>query len=217
MSATMKGPGVAPTALRPGVRADIQGIRGLAVLLVVVFHVRDLVPGGYIGVDVFFVVSGFVITTMLRAQLRSTGSVPIRSFFARRVRRLLPMLALTLTLTSVLGVALLSPLGASAVTSKTAVAAALLNANTFLARQANDYFALPADANALLHTWSLSVEEQFYLVVPFVLLAGTALVGPSSRSRRCRSGGSASWCSASPVSDRSPCSPRRWPDASRVR
>ena len=173
----MKGPGAAPVALRPGVRADIQGIRGLAVLLVVAFHVRDLVPGGYIGVDVFFVVSGFVITTMLRAQLRSTGSVSIRSFFARRVRRLLPMLALTLTLTSVLGVALLSPLGASAVTSKTAVAAALLNANTFLARQANDYFALPADANALLHTWSLSVEEQFYLVVPFVLLAGTALVG----------------------------------------
>jgi len=172
----MNSPGVAPGALRPGVRADIQGIRGLAVLLVVAFHTRDLVPGGYIGVDVFFVVSGFVITTMLRAQLRSTGSVSMRSFFARRVRRLLPMLALTLTLTSLLGVALLSPLGASAVTSKTAVAAALLNANTFLARQATDYFALPADANALLHTWSLSVEEQFYLVVPFVLVAGMALL-----------------------------------------
>lgn len=156
-------------------RTDIQGLRALAVVLVVGFHVRGWIPGGYIGVDVFFVVSGFVITSMLERQVVRGGSVGIRSFFARRARRLLPMLALTLGVTSLLGVLLLSPLGAASVTAKTGVAAALINANTFLSRQSQDYFALPADANALLHTWSLSVEEQFYLVVPFVVAAVVAL------------------------------------------
>jgi peptidoglycan/LPS O-acetylase OafA/YrhL len=154
---------------RPAMRADIQGLRGLAVLLVVGFHVRGWVPGGFIGVDVFFVVSGFVITSLLQSQLRADGSIRVGSFFARRVRRLLPMLAITLGVTSLLGVALLSPLGASAVTARTGIAAALFNANTFLSRQSDDYFALAPEANALLHTWSLSVEEQFYLVVPLVV------------------------------------------------
>lgn len=144
-------------------------------LLVVGFHVREWIPGGFIGVDVFFVVSGFVIATLLTRQVRTSGSVSVRDFFARRVRRLLPMLAVTLSVTSLLGVALLSPLGASAVTSKTSIAAALLNANTFLSRQADDYFALQPSANALLHTWSLSVEEQFYLVLPFLVVAGLAI------------------------------------------
>lgn len=155
-------------------RDDIQGMRAVAVLLVVVFHVREWIPGGFLGVDVFFVISGFVITSMLRDQVRR-GHVSIGAFFARRVRRLLPLLAVTLTLTTAAGFWLLSPLGPADITAKTAVAAALLNANTYLARQSQDYFALPADANALLHTWSLSVEEQFYLVVPF-LVAGAAAV-----------------------------------------
>ncbi len=176
-------PTLPPTSHRP----DIQGLRGVAVLLVVAFHATGLVPGGYLGVDVFFVVSGFVITRLLRSESRRPGSIRPTAFFARRVRRLLPMLALTLSATALLGVLLLSPLGASATTSKTAIAAALLNANTFLARQANDYFALPADANALLHTWSLSVEEQFYLVYPFLLLAGLAVL------RRVRAGSRRRW------------------------
>ncbi len=155
-------------------RADIQGLRGVAVLLVVAFHVHRTLTGGYIGVDVFFVISGFVITGYLRGQVRRTGVVDIREFFARRVRRLLPLLSLTLTGTAALGVLLLSPLGASATTSKTAIAAALINANTFLSRQSADYFALPPDANALLHTWSLSVEEQFYLLLPVALIVGIA-------------------------------------------
>lgn len=150
----------------------MQGLRGLAVLLVVGFHTGELIPGGFIGVDVFFVVSGFVITRLLLTGA-ATGSVRIRDFMARRVQRLLPMLAVTLSATAALGVLLLSPLGASSTTSATAIAAALLNANTYLATQPSDYFALPTDANALLHTWSLSVEEQFYLVFPSLLLAGT--------------------------------------------
>ena len=156
-------------------RADVQGLRGLAVLLVVGFHVRGWIPGGYLGVDVFFVISGFVITSMLGRQVADRGSVPIGGFFARRIRRLLPMLAVTLVATPLLGILLLSPLGALGVTARTGAAAALLNANTFLARQPADYFAVPVEENALLHTWSLSVEEQFYLVVPFVVLAAGVL------------------------------------------
>jgi peptidoglycan/LPS O-acetylase OafA/YrhL len=167
------------------VRPDIQGLRGLAVLLVVGYHTGGVIPGGFIGVDVFFVVSGFVITGVVSREAAARSTLDLRAFFGRRIRRLLPMLALTLTVTSVLGVFLLSPLGASETTGSTAVAAALLNANTFLQRQAQDYFALPADANALLHTWSLSVEEQFYLCFPFVVLAGLAVrrrVGSIGRS-----------------------------------
>ena len=163
-------------------RRDIQGLRGVAVLLVVGFHVNRWIPGGYVGVDVFFVISGLVITQHLRDRVQAVGRLPVGDFFARRVRRLLPMLTVTLSATALLGVLALSPLGASATTSKTAAAAALLNANTFLARQSNDYFALAPDANALLQTWSLSVEEQFYLVLPFVILGG-AFVLARRRSR----------------------------------
>lgn len=176
MSATVTSGGASgATHQLPGFRSDIQGLRGLAVLLVVGFHIREWIPGGFIGVDVFFVVSGFVITSLLQSQVRAEGSVRLSSFFARRVRRLLPMLAVTLSLTSLLGVLLLSPLGAAAVTAKTGIAAALLNANTFLSRQSDDYFALVPEANALLHTWSLSVEEQFYLALPLLIVVGLAL------------------------------------------
>lgn len=169
------------TSSRAARRLDIQGLRALAVVLVVGFHTRGWIPGGYLGVDIFFVVSGFVITSMLMSQHRGAGVAPIRSFFARRARRLLPLLAVTLTATSALGVLLLSPLGASEVTAKTGIAAAVMSANTFLARQSLDYFALPADANALLHTWSLSVEEQFYLLVPFAV--ATVLLVARRRER----------------------------------
>ena len=165
-------------------RPDIQGIRGLAVLMVVAYHATSFVPGGYIGVDMFFVVSGFVITGLLMTQVQTHGSIRPGVFFERRIRRLLPLLAVTLTVTSLLGVLLLSPLGASATTSKTAIAAALLNANTFLSRQSDDYFALAPDANALLHTWSLSVEEQFYLVFPLLLLGGITLARRARLDRR---------------------------------
>ena len=165
-------------------RPDIQGMRGLAVLMVVAYHATSFVPGGYIGVDMFFVLSGFVITGQIMSQVRTHGSIRPRVFFERRIRRLLPLLAVTLTVTSLLGVLLLSPLGASATTSKTAIAAALLNANTFLSRQADDYFASAPDANALLHTWSLSVEEQFYLLFPLLLLGGIALVRRARLDRR---------------------------------
>lgn len=158
-----------------GVRLDIQGLRGLAVLLVVLYHTDTTISGGYIGVDVFFVLSGFVITGLLTREVRRDGVIDLPGFFARRVRRILPLLAVTLSVTAVAGVVLLSPLGASATTAKTAIAGSLFNANTFLQRQADDYFGLAPEANALLHIWSLSVEEQFYLCVPLVVWAVLAV------------------------------------------
>jgi peptidoglycan/LPS O-acetylase OafA/YrhL len=164
--------GAAPASFR----RDIQGLRAVAVLMVVVFHTGLALPGGYIGVDVFFVVSGFVITAMLRRQAVKGRAISLRSFYARRARRLLPMLTLTLVATSVLSVFLLPPDGSAWVTIRTAAAGAFFNANTFLSRLSADYFALPADANALVHIWSLSVEEQFYLAAPVLLAGALALL-----------------------------------------
>lgn len=178
------GPGVRPAADDgPGRRADIQGLRGVAVSLVVLYHLDEALPSGYLGVDVFFVVSGYVITLLLARTLRRDGRVSLRSFFARRARRLLPLLAVTLVATTLLSAVLLSPTGPSRQTAKTAAAAALLNANTFLARQADDYFGQPPEANALLHTWSLSAEEQFYLALPVLVAVALALRRRSPRLR----------------------------------
>ncbi len=152
------------------VRSDVQALRGLAVLLVVAYHAEVVVPGGFVGVEVFFVVSGFVIGRRLVAELERTGSIGLRSFAARRIRRLLPALALLLVVVTALS-PLLAPIGAKDVTSPTAIAASLSGANVFLARvSSGGYFAADTTLNPLLHTWSLSVEEQFYFVVPALLL-----------------------------------------------
>jgi peptidoglycan/LPS O-acetylase OafA/YrhL len=152
-----------------GFRPDVQALRGLAVLLVVLYHAGDLVPGGFVGVDVFFVISGFVIGRMLTAGF-ALGGVSFRSFYERRVRRLLPALAVTLT-SVVLLAPLLAPVGAVDSTAATGAAAALFGANAYLyLTTAGGYFAADVEWNALLHTWSLSVEEQFYFVIPVLLL-----------------------------------------------
>ena len=156
----------------PSFRGDIQGIRGIAVLLVVAFHANVLFGGGFVGVDVFFVVSGFVITRLLTKELRTEGRLSFRRFYLRRIRRLLPALGLLLAMTMLLSIVLL-PIGAQQITARTGAAAVLFNANTYLTRYGGDggYFGLGAESNALLHTWSLSVEEQFYLVMPALVAA----------------------------------------------
>lgn len=181
----MAAGGRAPTsALRPGrFRADIQGLRAAAVLLVVAYHAGVAFPGGYIGVDVFFVLSGYVISRTLIDELAETGRVSFSRFYLRRIRRLLPALALVL-ITVLLAAIVLTGVGVQPVLARTGIGASLLNANTYLTIQAasGDYFAPRSEANPLLHTWSLSVEEQFYLVFPAALAAAWALGRRTGRS-----------------------------------
>lgn len=153
-------------------RLDIQGLRAIAVLMVVAFHIGVPIPGGFVGVDVFFVISGFVIAAMLQREWRSTGRVRFGRFYLRRFKRLTPALALTLSATMLLSLVFLSPLGTQQDTSRTAIGAVFLGANLVIAKITGGYFDLEAETNALLNTWSLSVEEQFYLAFPLLLVLG---------------------------------------------
>jgi peptidoglycan/LPS O-acetylase OafA/YrhL len=150
---------------------DIQGLRALAIIMVVLFHAGLGVHGGYLGVDVFFVISGFVITLTLLRELESDGRIRFGAFYVRRIKRLLPALAVMVAVVSLVGI-LAAPVGGQAQGAKTAAAAAVYLANVFLYRVHDSYFDLAAGLNAFLHTWSLSVEEQFYLLFPPVLLLG---------------------------------------------
>jgi len=153
----------------PTHRRDIQGLRALAVLAVVVFHAGLPLPGGFVGVDIFFVISGFVIMNMLMREFASTGQVKLRNFYSRRFFRLTPPLASMLTATMLLSIIFESPFGPQVTTMKTAASSMLLSANVFIAGQMG-YFDPRSDLNPLLHTWSLSVEEQIYLVIPLLIV-----------------------------------------------
>lgn len=162
-----------PSASRgPQWRADIQGLRAVAVLAVVAFHGGLPLPGGFTGVDVFFVISGYVITEMLVREWRQTGSVRLGQFYIRRFRRLIPALALLVSVTVIAAVVLLPPLGGENRVLLTAIGAMTISANAVIVFLAGDYFAVDAQTNPLLHTWSLSVEEQFYLVFPLLVIMG---------------------------------------------
>src|ERR671934_279050 len=145
-------------------RHDIQGLRGVAVLLVVFAHagVRHL-QGGYIGVDVFFVLSGYLITGLLLVK-----GVSLRDFYARRARRILPAAALTLVATDIAANHLLNFVRARDAVSDS-IWAALFGANVHFAQQGSDYFNQGQPPSPFLHFWTLSVEEQFYLVWPSLL------------------------------------------------
>ncbi len=156
-------------------RADIQGLRALAVTLVLVYHLfpRSF-TGGFVGVDVFFAISGFLITSHLLAHPPSTGS-DLLTFWGRRIRRLLPASFLVLG-TTLVGSWLVAPETQWANTAKQASAAALYVLNWVLARDSVDYLAAENAASPVQHFWSLSVEEQFYLGWPVLLLVIGLLV-----------------------------------------
>ncbi len=151
-------------------RPDIEGLRAVAVLLVLAYHAR--VPGlrgGYIGVDVFYVVSGFLITGLIVRELQSTGRVDLPAFYARRARRLLPAALVVIAITVIASAIVLPPLRMVDVAGD-AAAAALYVSNIRFAAQATDYLQAELDPSPLLHFWSLGVEEQFYLFWPALLL-----------------------------------------------
>src|SRR5437764_12268748 len=162
-------------------RDDIQGLRAVAVLLVALGHADvPFLRGGYVGVDVFFVLSGFLITGILLAEAERRGSISLAGFYPRRARRILPAAALTLLVTDLAARHLLNFVRAREVVSDSIWAAAF-GANVHFARLGSDYFAQAQPPSPLLHFWTLSVEEQFYLVWPAFLVAAIALFGARRR------------------------------------
>ncbi len=151
-------------------RLDIQALRGIAVLMVVAYHAGLPVPGGFLGVDVFFVISGFVIMTGLLRQLDRKSTFSLSVFLGRRARRLLPALALLLTTVCLASILLQSPLGPQQSTTRMALHATFWIANVEAYRLPTGYFDPTVGTYPLIHTWSLSVEEQFYLVFPVLVL-----------------------------------------------
>jgi peptidoglycan/LPS O-acetylase OafA/YrhL len=155
-------------------RPDLEGLRGLAILLVLMFHAGlPGTSGGFIGVDVFFVLSGFLITGLLIRERESTGRVDLRAFYARRARRILPAALVVLAGILAASWVMLPPLDLGR-TAADVAAAALSLGNIRFATQATDYFASDVAPSPVLHYWSLGVEEQFYLVWPALLILATA-------------------------------------------
>ena len=157
-------------------RPDIQGLRALAVLLVIVAHAGfSKVSGGFVGVDVFFVISGFLITSLLVREAGKTGRISLLGFYSRRARRILPAATVVAVATVVASIWFL-PLVRAVEVMKDAVWAAAFAANIRFASVGTDYFAKGEPASPLQHYWSLSVEEQFYLVWPLLLVGWIAWV-----------------------------------------
>jgi peptidoglycan/LPS O-acetylase OafA/YrhL len=176
----LQGQRPAQTKFRP----DIEGLRAVAVLAVVLFHAQiPGLPGGYVGVDVFFVISGFLITGLLWREANTTGTVRLRAFYGARARRLLPASAAVGVITMIASVLLLAPLQVPTVL-KDGIASALYVSNYWFITQNTDYFADLLTPSPFLHYWSLGVEEQFYLVWPALILATAWLIRRVRRRSR---------------------------------
>ena len=148
-------------------RPEIDGLRAIAVLAVVFYHAGLGCPGGYVGVDVFFVISGYLITSLILKDLRQ-GTFSLAAFWERRIRRIFPASAVCVLVTLVAGFFLLLPDDLENL-GKSAIAQTLMVANFYFWRTTN-YFGGANEEKPLLHTWSLAVEEQFYLFFPLLLL-----------------------------------------------
>lgn len=160
----MKAP-LSTTEFRP----DIEGLRGIAILLVLLFHAGlPWTPGGFVGVDVFFVISGFLITGKLWRESQQPGGLNITRFYAWRIRRLLPAALVAVAVISLVGLLVAAPLDRSALAADGAASALSIANMRFIGSV--DYFAATSSPSPFLHFWSLSVEEQFYLVWPALIV-----------------------------------------------
>lgn len=167
-----------------GLRHDIQALRAFAVMAVVLYHLwPQAITGGYVGVDIFFVISGFLITGQLLRESRKSGSIRLGNFWARRARRLLPA-SLIVIISSLLATVLFVPQYFWKQFFSEFIASALYFQNWRLSWDAVDYLARDNIASPVEHFWSLSVEEQFYFVWPLLILAGWRLMRGKSLRRR---------------------------------
>lgn len=158
---------VTNTSLHPAYRSDIDGLRAIAVLAVVAFHASPLrMPGGFVGVDIFFVISGYLISSIIFKNLEA-GSFSFSDFYARRIKRIIPALLLVFATTLVLGVLLMPPPN-FALLGKHVLGSVSFVENFVLFNEAG-YFDTSAEFKPLLHIWSLSIEEQFYIVWPLLM------------------------------------------------
>ena len=188
--------GSSPVSIEPKVefpqaihryRPEIDGLRALAVLAVLVNHLNgDWLKGGYLGVDIFFVISGYVVTSSLVARQDGSWGPFLRQFYERRFRRLLPaLIAMVLGVALVLGL-VISPLDDTRIPSlRTGIMALFGLGNLYLMKLGTNYFAEDTHFNPYLHTWSLGVEEQYYLLWPLIiLLSGLGLKPATPRALR---------------------------------
>jgi peptidoglycan/LPS O-acetylase OafA/YrhL len=164
---------------RTSYRPDIDGLRAIAIALVVLYHAGLGFPGGFIGVDVFFVISGYLITGIL---FDASGSkrTSIADFYRRRIKRILPALVVVYLFCVVVGAAILLPIDFNELLTSLAASAAF--ASNIFFYTTSGYFDGPAFEKPLLHTWSLSVEEQFYLVWPLLCLILLFRLGAKGRA-----------------------------------
>lgn len=150
---------------------ELDGLRGFAILLVVFYHAKLAgFGGGFIGVDIFFVLSGYLVTFGLYQELVSTKTINLGEFFQRRIKRLLPVFFFVILITLAIGYFVLIPIaGEQQALGRSAIASSLFLSNLYFIFNTGGYFDEPTELQPLLHTWSLSVEAQFYLIWPFII------------------------------------------------
>lgn len=163
-------------------RTDLQGLRALAVGLVMLNHAFEWPSGGFVGVDIFFVISGFLMTTVLYKEFERTGSISLLAFYRRRIRRLIPAAATVIAVTIAVSFVLFTPSRAMN-TVWDGLAALFFISNWRFAAQQTDYFMQGAATSPLQHYWSLSLEEQYYLVWPVTIILIGFLVARTRASR----------------------------------